>query len=293
MRPDNTIGDYKIERLAFSRRLAMDALSAVERGHFMLALLELDVTEAQEAIRRIQSNGTRVSLFAFLIRAIATVLAEHSDLNVIRYGRKIVRFADVDVNVPVELESEEGRFPHQVVIRRANGKTVAEIFGEIEAARRRYRGEGAAGEEDRWARRVARALAVFPRFVRVWMVKRLIRDPWTVKRRSGTTLVTSVGKFAAIPGFVVPFAGGPRATLFAVGSVVDKPAARSGHIVIRSFLGLTIAFDHDLVDGAPAARFARRLQALIETADGLAARPLGQQGAPGPRPPHPDAHGSS
>lgn len=34
-------------------------------------------------------------------------------------------------------------------------------------------------------------------------------------------------------------------------------------------LSLTLLFDHDVVDGAPAARFARRLVALIESGYGL------------------------
>ncbi len=32
---------------------------------------------------------------------------------------------------------------------------------------------------------------------------------------------------------------------------------------------MTLSFDHDIVDGAPAARFARRLKELIESGYGL------------------------
>ena len=45
-------------------------------------------------------------------------------------------------------------------------------------------------------------------------------------------------------------------------------------------LSLTVAFDHDVVDGAPAARFVQRLVELIESGYGLAE---GQQA------PHTDA----
>jgi pyruvate/2-oxoglutarate dehydrogenase complex dihydrolipoamide acyltransferase (E2) component len=37
----------------------------------------------------------------------------------------------------------------------------------------------------------------------------------------------------------------------------------------REILNLTVAFDHDVVDGAPAARFVERLVDLIESEDGL------------------------
>ena len=42
-----------------------------------------------------------------------------------------------------------------------------------------------------------------------------------------------------------------------------------GQIAIRDYLSLTISFDHDIIDGAPAARFTQRLKELIESGYGL------------------------
>jgi hypothetical protein len=42
-----------------------------------------------------------------------------------------------------------------------------------------------------------------------------------------------------------------------------------GRIEPREILNLTVGFDHDVIDGAPAARFARRLVELIESGYGL------------------------
>ena len=42
-----------------------------------------------------------------------------------------------------------------------------------------------------------------------------------------------------------------------------------GELVPREFVDLTLSFDHDVVDGGPAARFTAKLRELIETADGL------------------------
>ena len=94
-------------------------------------------------------------------------------------------------------------------------------------------------------------------------------DPLKAKRYAGTTSLTSVAKMATIPGFVLPLTGTPQATLFALGAVVDKPVVREGKVVPAKVLSLTAIFDHDVVDGAPAARFIRRLQELIETAAAL------------------------
>lgn len=38
---------------------------------------------------------------------------------------------------------------------------------------------------------------------------------------------------------------------------------------VRDYLSLTVSFDHNMIDGAPAARFTQRLKQLIESGYGL------------------------
>jgi hypothetical protein len=54
-----------------------------------------------------------------------------------------------------------------------------------------------------------------------------------------------------------------------VGGIARRLAEVDGRIESRQMLSLTIIFDHDVIDGAPAARFTRRLVELIESGDGL------------------------
>jgi pyruvate/2-oxoglutarate dehydrogenase complex dihydrolipoamide acyltransferase (E2) component len=49
-------------------------------------------------------------------------------------------------------------------------------------------------------------------------------------------------------------------------TVSERPRALNGQIEIRDVLDLTVAVDHNVVDGAPATRFAAELRALIERA---------------------------
>jgi pyruvate/2-oxoglutarate dehydrogenase complex dihydrolipoamide acyltransferase (E2) component len=49
-----------------------------------------------------------------------------------------------------------------------------------------------------------------------------------------------------------------------VGGFGEKPGVVDGHIAIRDYLSLTISFDHEIIDGTPAARFTGRLKDLIE-----------------------------
>lgn len=265
-------GAYEVLVPSLDRQLAMDAFAAIPAGHPMVALLELDATRALAAIAERQRRGERLSLFAFVVHAIAVSIAEHPDLNLVRHGRRLVRFDDVDVSVPVEVETSQGRAPREVVLRRAQHRTVHELYAELERARERHQTSGELSDEDRWTRGMMRAVCWLPRLVRVGVVRLLLGSAFRIKAHAGTTLVTSVGKFAAIPGFAFSFSTGPRAAVFVVGGVTEKPWVHAGQVVPRSILGLSVMVDHDLVDGAPAARFAERLQRSIESAEGLEPR---------------------
>jgi hypothetical protein len=64
------------------------------------------------------------------------------------------------------------------------------------------------------------------------------------------------------PPFPVPL-------LVSVGGIGPGHEHVDGRIVPHELLSMTISVDHNIVDGAPAARFASRLKELIESCYGL------------------------
>ncbi len=54
-----------------------------------------------------------------------------------------------------------------------------------------------------------------------------------------------------------------------LGGTVDKPGVVDHRIEIRKFISVTVSFDHDIIDGAPAARFMERLRKLVENGYGI------------------------
>jgi pyruvate/2-oxoglutarate dehydrogenase complex dihydrolipoamide acyltransferase (E2) component len=94
------------------------------------------------------------------------------------------------------------------------------------------------------------------------------RDPLSFVSMGGTVAITSVGMFGGgHSGWgLTPT---PQSLGLVVGGIAWKPAVRDGRIGPREFLSLTVLFDHDVVDGAPATRFTRRLIELIESGYGL------------------------
>lgn len=51
-----------------------------------------------------------------------------------------------------------------------------------------------------------------------------------------------------------------------VGGMSQRQRVIGGQVTIRDVLDLTLAIDHNVVDGAPASRFGAGLRALLESA---------------------------
>jgi pyruvate dehydrogenase E2 component (dihydrolipoamide acetyltransferase) len=67
-----------------------------------------------------------------------------------------------------------------------------------------------------------------------------------------------------VDGFT-PVINLPEAAILGIGRITPKPVARDNQIVIRKMMTLSLAFDHRLVDGAPASQFLQYIKELIES----------------------------
>jgi 2-oxoacid dehydrogenases acyltransferase (catalytic domain) len=144
------------------------------------------------------------------------------------------------------------------VVRAANHKTAWQIHHEIRAFQKRH----------------TTKVLPMPRLVQRWpglllLVGRLLlRSPFYFKRGGGTCEITAVGMFGKGSGWGIP--GATAYSLFlTLGGMSEKPGVVDGQIAIREYLCLTVSLDHDIIDGAPAARFVTRLKDLIESGFGL------------------------
>jgi hypothetical protein len=119
--------------------------------------------------------------------------------------------------------------------------------------------------------RMMRVFAALPFFVRKALYwDRLLNDPFRMKRQMGTVAVTAVGMFAEIrsgSGWGIPIEFHPLTV--AIGAIARKPAFVGERVASREFLGMTLMFDHDVIDGAPMAMFLQRFRELVESGYGL------------------------
>jgi pyruvate/2-oxoglutarate dehydrogenase complex dihydrolipoamide acyltransferase (E2) component len=80
--------------------------------------------------------------------------------------------------------------------------------------------------------------------------------------------LSAVGMFGNGAGWGIPPTI-PSLCWITVGGIGHKPEVLDGRTAVRDCLSLTVSFDHNMIDGAPAARFTQRLKELIESGYGL------------------------
>ena len=224
-------------------------------------LIEVDVSRARAHLRDQKAKtGESLSFTAFLIACLAQAVEEHKAVQAFRKGSKhLILFDAVDVLTYIERGEAGHSLPMPYIIRAANHKTVREIHHEIRAAQVQDVAKAAVG---------FKLVQYLPTFLFRFLLWMLGRDPQQMKKYVGTVALSAVGMFGKGAGWGIPPATLPSLWI-TVGGIGEKPGVVDGQIAIRDYLSLTISFDHDIIDGAPAARFTQRLKELIESGYGL------------------------
>lgn len=235
------------------------------RKHHIKALIEADVTASRNKIKHIRAKqGVKLSFTSWLLKCIGQAIYENKQVQAMRKGKsRLVIFDNVDISIMVEKMVEGVRVPIPLVIRDVNKKSAIEINNEIEYAREQDINDGTSfvlGKKRN--KEPAKLFSLLPQFIRLFIWKIILSDPFRVQKMMGTAIVTSVGMMGNIKGWVIP--SSIHSVCFAIGSIVRKPGALKDKIEIREYLEMTILIDHDVMDGAPAARFVSRLTDLIE-----------------------------
>ena len=75
----------------------------------------------------------------------------------------------------------------------------------------------------------------------------------------GTFTISVLG---SVDGFT-PILNAGQSAILGVGRSVEKPVVKKGEIVVREMMTLSLTVDHQVIDGAVAASFLRRIQQLL------------------------------
>ncbi|CAG0947983.1 hypothetical protein ANRL1_04788 [Anaerolineae bacterium] len=240
------------------RQVVVDSLEIGARRHIVHGLLEVDVTNVRRTIHEHKTKtGETLSFTAFVAMCVARAVDANKLVHAYRDWRnRLILFDDVDVVVMIEPQVDRVAIPH--IIRAANKKTWRAIHDEIRTVQSQPK------KSAQESGGLARLGWIVPSFVRKFFIRLFMKNPHWMKNFGGTVVITSFGMFARGGGWGLGML--PMHTLgLALGGMTEKPGVVDGRIEIREYLDLTVSVDHDIVDGAPAARFARRLVELIES----------------------------
>jgi pyruvate/2-oxoglutarate dehydrogenase complex dihydrolipoamide acyltransferase (E2) component len=252
------------------RRVLAIMYPSVQRKPMIHGLFDVDVTKARAYFREKKAaTGQTLSFTAFLIGCLARAVAEEPSVQACRKGRRqLIIYDAVDVAIPIEREVGEQKQLIVFIVRSANAKSFFEIHREIRAAQ-------TLPIETVWEGfTLGVRLQMLPMIViRIiwgvftWMLQAY---PSLLKRYRGTVGITSVGMFGNGSGWGIPI--NDHTLDVTVGGIAEKLMVIDGQIAMRESLSVTLSFNHALIDGAPAARFAGRLKELIENGYGLDAQ---------------------
>jgi pyruvate dehydrogenase E2 component (dihydrolipoamide acetyltransferase) len=169
-------------------------------------------------------KAARIGYNELLVMIVAKLLREFPNMNAAIHGNEI-RLLE-EINVGVAVDTERGLLVP--VIKAADQKDVFELHTE------------------------------FDRVVEQALAGRSQPDDLG----GGTFTITNLGMYE-IEEFT-PVINLPEAAILGVGMIVPTPVAVKDQVVIQPRMALSLAFDHRVVDGAPAARFLQRIKHLIE-----------------------------
>jgi len=243
------------------RRLVVDAGRHARRMSLVHGLLEFDITLVR---RRLQAErertGERPSLTAYMAACLGRAVAADRSVQAYRDWRnRLVIFDDVDIALMVEMRTAAGSFPVVHVVRAADKRSLRQIDAEIRELR--------TGRQDHIGLgygRGARLFARLPRFVRDLVYRYYKAEPCRWKQQGGTVGLTAVGMLGQGGGWGIHCSNSNLSVC--TGGITERPVYIDNVLTRREFLCVTVAFNHDIVDGGPAARFVTLFRRLVETA---------------------------
>jgi pyruvate dehydrogenase E2 component (dihydrolipoamide acetyltransferase) len=194
--------------------------------------MEVDMTEAirfREQLRQLVAEDRRPTVTDMVIRAAVLALREHPALNVTLSDGRLQLHTEVHVGLAVD--ADEGLIVP--VIRDAHRLELLDLASRTRDVAARARGG----------------------------------DLEVDDLQGATFTVTSLGPLGV--DFFTPILNPPQVAILGIGRIFAKLTLQNARVEERQVLYLNLSFDHQAVDGAPAARFLQSVKRLLELPAGL------------------------
>jgi pyruvate dehydrogenase E2 component (dihydrolipoamide acetyltransferase) len=212
------------------RRLTAERMAASAQAVARVTLfMTIDMSEAvrfrtQLAPEFERRYGARLGYDAMIAKAVGLALRDHPELNAQWADGAVRPMPEVNVGTAVALD--EGLLV--VVVRQADVRPLHQVQSEL-----------------------------------IELVEKARANRLSPDDMSGSTFtITNLGNYG-VEAFT-PIVNLPEAAILGVGRIAREPAVVDDELAIREQMALSLAFDHRVADGAPAARFLQRVKDILE-----------------------------
>ena len=246
----------KILPLSFLRKAVRASASVSKNKNAIHFITEVDISNAFREMENLKRDGRHISMTTYLAKAFGSIVEKYKWMNSFIAHGKQVFLDDITISILMEREIDGVSVPEPMVIHDVDKKTPWEIAQEIGNAKEKSKGGKSLGDlTDTW----------YFKFIPGWLLKFFVRMADQNIRmgiKYGKLAITSVGMFSTRPVWVVPH--GSATILLSIGTTSLENIEQG-----TRKLHLTLSFDHDIIDGAPAARFVEDLCNEIESAKSI------------------------
>jgi pyruvate/2-oxoglutarate dehydrogenase complex dihydrolipoamide acyltransferase (E2) component len=247
---------YQVLPLTFNRRAVIASATVTKEKNAIHCITEVDITEPRWLIKEhFDKTGEKLSFTAYIVMCLAQTIKDHPLLNSFIKGRKQIILDDVTVNVLIERDFNGEKVPEPVGINYAQLKTYKQINDEIREAQQKTGDQLGSLSGLTWVR-----------FIPGFLLRTFIRiadNNIKMAKRYGKVSVTAVGMFNKDNVWFIPH--GTATVLLTIGGMSKKVVTIEDKFVEREHICLTASFDHDIVDGAPAARFMKQFTETVKS----------------------------
>jgi len=187
---------------------------------------EADITELMKLRKRASQKGSHLTLIPFILKAVVSALKEYpfANASLDETTNELVEKSYYHIGIAVDTES--GLIVP--VIRNVDQKTVWDLAKELADLSERTRQRKVSLEE----------------------------------LKGGTFTISNIGSIGG--GFFTPIINKPEAAILGVGKGVAKARPAKEGFESRSFLPLSLSYDHRIIDGADGARLLKHIVTALE-----------------------------
>ncbi|NEQ48141.1 MAG: 2-oxo acid dehydrogenase subunit E2 [Leptolyngbya sp. SIOISBB] len=251
---------YRVAPFGRHRQLVAASVAVNRETNTIQLLTEVDISRPRHLIAEYRDRtGERLSLTAYVVACLARALDDFPQFNAFHQGRRLILFDDLTISILFERDLKGELVPEVVGLPAVNRKTYRQIHDELRAIQQRPSQPLDSATGIAWMR-----------FIPGCLLRTLIRlaaRNINLRQRFGVVAVTAVGMFGSGPMWLLPLTG--ATVTVAVGAIAKRPVLIEGCWQEREHLCLTLTFDHDIIDGAPAARFTSQFAAHLASGDEL------------------------